>query len=75
MVVLKDKGVPKGGNYIEGMKGFWSVAKHWLYHYHKYAFSLLLKRSGVGFNHWNENLVILLRRLMNQQNAIVKEQI
>lgn len=77
MVVLKEKGVPKGRNHINGIEGFWSFAKHWLYQYlgiHKTYFSLYPKEVEWRFNHRNENLVILLRRLLNQQIFIVKEQ-
>ena len=78
VVVLKDKGVPKGRNHINGIEGFWSFAKHWLYQYrgiHKAYFPLYLKEVEWRFNQRNENLVILLRRLLNQQISIVKEQI
>ena len=33
VVVLKEKGLPKGRNHINGIEGFWSFAKHWLYQY------------------------------------------
>ena len=33
VVVLKDKGVPKGRDHINGIEGFWSFTKHWLYQY------------------------------------------
>jgi transposase len=78
VVVLKEKGVPKGRNHINGIEGFWSFAKHWLYQYRgipKAYFPLYLKEVEWRFNHRNENLVILLRRLLNQQISIVKEQI
>ena len=41
----------------------------------KAYFPLYLKEVEWRFNHRNENLVILLRRLLNQQISIVKEQI
>jgi len=78
MVVLKEKGVPKGRNHINGIEGFWSFAKHWLYQYRgipKAYFPLYLKEVEWRFNHRNENLVVLLRKLLNQQISIVKEQI
>jgi transposase len=78
VVVLKEKGVPKGRNHINGIEGFWSFAKHWLYQYRgipKANFPLYLKELEWRFNHRNENLVVLLRRLLNQQISIVKEQI
>ena len=33
VVVLKEKSLPKGRNHINGIEGFWSFAKHWLYQY------------------------------------------
>ena len=78
VVALKEKGIPKGRNHINGIEGFWSFAKHWLYHYRGISsvyFPLYLKEVEWRFNHRNENLVILLRRLLNQQISIVKEQI
>ena len=78
MVVLKEKEVPKGRDHINGIKGFWSFAKHWLYQYRgipKTYFPLYLKEVEWQFNHRNENLVLLLRKLLNQQISIVKEQI
>ena len=77
-MVLKEKGIPKGRDHINGIEGFWSFAKHWLYQYrgiNKTYFPLYLKEVEWRFNHRNENLVILLRRLLNQQISIVKEQI
>lgn len=78
VVVLKDKGVPKGRDHINGIESFWSFAKHWQYQYigiSNVYFPLYLEKVECGSNHRNENLVILLRRLLNQQISIVKEQI
>jgi transposase len=78
VVVLKEKGVPKGRDHINGIEGFWFFAKHWLYQYrgiNQAYFPLYLKELEWRFNLRNENLVILLRRLLNQQISIVKEQI
>jgi len=62
--VLKEKGVPKGRNHINGIEGFWSFAKHWLYQYRggipKSNFSLYLKELEWRFNHRRENLIVLL---------------
>jgi transposase len=33
VVVFKGKGQPKGRDHINGIEGFWSDAKHWLYQY------------------------------------------
>jgi len=78
VAVLKEKGVPKGWNHINRIEVFWSLIKHWLYQYRgipKNYFPLYLKEVEWRFNHRNENLVVLLRKLLNQQISIVKEQI
>jgi len=62
VVVLKEKGIPKGRNHINGIEDFWLFAKHWLYHYHGISnayFPLYLKEVEWRYNHRNENLVIL----------------
>lgn len=75
VVITKDKGKPKGRDHINGIEGFWSYAKNWLYHYRgvprKY-FHFYLKEIEWRFNHRNENLVKLLRKLLSQR--VVKEQ-
>jgi transposase len=75
VVIRKEKGKPKGRDHINGIEGFWSYAKHWLYHYRgvprKY-FHLYLKEIEWRFNHRNENLVKLLRTYMLQ--LVVKDQ-
>lgn len=76
VVVTKDKGIPKGRDHLNGIEGFWSYAKHWLYHYRgipKEHFHLYLKEVEWRFNHRHDNLVLLARKLLNQR--IVKEQI
>lgn len=76
VVVRKEKGLPKGRDHLNGIEGFWSYAKHWLYQYRgvpRQYFHLYLKEIEWRFNHRNENLVKLLRKLLNQQ--IVKEPI
>ncbi len=78
MIVLKGKGIPKGRDHINGIEDSWPFAKHWLYQYRGIPnayFPLYLKEVEWRFNHRNENLVILLRRLLNQQISIFKEQI
>jgi transposase len=75
VVIKKEKGKPKGRDHINGIEGFWSYAKHWLYHYRgvpKKNFHLYLKEIEWRFNHRNENLVTLLRKLLSQR--VVKEQ-
>lgn len=45
-------------NHITGIEGFWSYAKHILYHYRgvwKYHFPMYLKEIEYRFNHRTEN--------------------
>ena len=74
VVIRKEKGRPKGRDHLNGIEGFWSYAKHWLYHYRgvprKY-FHLYLKEVEWRFNHRTENLVALLRIMLDQR--VVKE--
>ena len=70
VTIRKEKGKPKGRNHINGIEGFWSYAKHWLYHYRgvpKLYFHLYLTEIEWRFNHRHENLVIHLRKLLSQQ--------
>ena len=75
VIIRKELGRPKGRNHINGIEGFWSYAKHWLYHYRgvpeKY-FHFYLKEIEWRFNHRDENLVIILRKYLNQ--PVIKEQ-
>lgn len=53
-------------NHINGIEGFWSYAKHILYHYRgvsKYHFPMYLKEIEYRFNHRTENLFKRLLRL------------
>ena len=67
IVVRKEKGRPKGREHINGIEGFWSYAKHWLYPYRgvprKY-FHLYLGEICFRFNHRKEDPKPLLQRLM-----------
>lgn len=70
VVVKKEKGQPKGRDHLNGIEGFWSYAKHWLYQYRgvpRPYFHLYLKETEWRFNHRNENLVVILRSLLNQR--------
>jgi transposase len=54
VVVLKEKGLPKGRTHINDIEGFWSFAKHWLYHYRVIPnayFPLYLKEVEWRFHH------------------------
>lgn len=70
VVVRKERGVPKGRDHINGIEGFWSFAKHWLYQYRgvpKHLFHLYLKEIEWRFNHRHQNLVPLLRKLLRRR--------
>lgn len=70
VIIRKEKGRPKGRDHINGIEGFCSYAKHWLYHYRglpKKYLHLYLKEIEWHFNHRNENLIKLLRKYLNQQ--------
>ena len=75
VVVEKEKGVPKGRDHLNGIEGFWSYAKHFLYHYRgvprKY-FPLYLKEVEFRFNNRNTNLLPLIRGFMNQSVKVLK---
>jgi len=67
VVITKDKGRPKGRNHLNGIEGFWSFAKNWLYQYRgvpQHHFHLYLKEIEFRFNHRNENLFILFAQLI-----------
>ena len=72
IVIRKEKGRPKGRDHINGIEGFWSYAKNWLTPYRgvprKY-FHLYLGEIAFRFNHRDEDLVPLLRRLMKTTDA------
>jgi len=67
VVVRKDKGQPKGRDHINGIEGFWSYAKHWLYHYRgvpQKFFHVYLGEISFRFNHRNEDLYPLILKLL-----------
>ncbi|MCK8517364.1 IS1595 family transposase, partial [Methylonatrum kenyense] len=67
IVIRKEKGRPKGRHHINGIEGFWSYAKHWLYPYRgvpKAYFHLYLAEVAFRFNHREVDLVPILRKLM-----------
>ncbi len=67
VVIRKEKGKPVGRNHINGIEGFWSYAKNWLYPYRgvpgKY-FHLYLGEVCFRFNHRDQNLKPLLVKLL-----------
>ncbi|GAB4292246.1 MAG: IS1595 family transposase [Thiohalomonadaceae bacterium] len=67
VVIRKEKGKPVGRDHINGIEGFWSYAKNWLYPYRgvprKY-FHLYLGEVCFRFNHRDQDLKPLLVRLL-----------
>lgn len=67
VVIRKEKGKPLGRDHINGIEGFWSYAKNWLYPYRgvprKY-FHLYLGEVCYRFNHRSEDLKPLLVKLL-----------
>jgi transposase len=69
VVVSKMKGQPKGRDHINGIEGFWSYAKHWLYQYRgvpRTTFHLYRKEIEFRFNHRDENLVPYIMKLLSR---------
>lgn len=67
VVIRKEKGRPKGRNHLNGIEGFWSFAKNWLYQYRgvpKHHFHLYLKEIEYRFNHRTDNLFLLFSKLI-----------
>ena len=67
VVVGKETGRPKGRDHINGIEGFWSYAKNWLYPYRgvpRKNFHLFLGEICFRFNHRHEDLFpILIKEL------------
>ncbi len=73
VVIKKEKGKPKGRDHLNSIEGFWSYAKHWLYHYRgipKPYFHLYLKEVEWRFNNRERNIINLLRRLLENQQIV-----
>lgn len=75
VVVLKDNGRPKakGRDHINGIEGFWSFSKNWLYQYRgipQHHFALYLKETEFRFNHRQQNLFHLMVKLLT--NSVQK---
>jgi transposase len=67
VIIRKEKGRPVGRHHINGIEGFWSYAKNWLYPFRgvprKY-FHLYLGEICYRFNHRDSDLKPLLMKLM-----------
>jgi transposase len=77
VMIRKEKGRPVGREHINGIEGFWSYAKHWLYPYRGVPtryFHLYLAEVCYRFNHRDQDLVPLLEHLMRRvQRADAQE--
>ena len=57
----------RGDSHINGMEGFWSYAKTWMYHYRgvpKQYFHLYLKEIEFRFNNRDENIFEMLVKML-----------
>lgn len=71
VVIVKDKGVPraKGRDHINGIEGFWSFSKNWLYQYRgipQHHFPLYLKETEYRFNCRDKDLFLEIAKLVTQ---------
>jgi transposase len=69
VMIRKEKGRPVGRDHINGIEGFWSYAKNWLYPYRgvpRQYFHLYLAEVCYRYNHRNQDLKPLLFKLMKQ---------
>ena len=69
VMIRKEKGRPVGRDHINGIEGFWSYAKHWLYPYRgvpRQYFHLYLGEVCYRFNHRGQDLQPLLYKLMHR---------
>lgn len=69
VVVDKSHGSPKakGRGHINGIEGFWSYSKNWLYQYRgipKHHFHLYLKETEFRFNNRDKNLFHIMVKLL-----------
>jgi transposase len=72
VIIRKAKGRPVGRDHINGIEGFWSYAKNWLYPYRgvpRKHFHLYLGEICYRFNHHREDLRPLLIKLLKTITA------
>jgi len=68
VIVKKERGKPKGRDHSNGIEGFWSYAKNWLYQYrgiHKKFFHLYLSEISFRFNHRDKDMLPLIHKLLH----------
>ena len=71
VIIRKRKGRPVGRDHINGIEGFWSYAKNWLYPYRgvpRKHFHLYLGEICYRFNHRDEDLKPLLIKMLKTIN-------
>ena len=67
IVVRKDKGRPHGRDHLNGIEGFWSYAKHWLYNDREVPqklFHFYLGEISFRFNYRDHDLSPLIVKLL-----------
>lgn len=67
VAIRKERGRPKGRDHINGIEGFWSYAKNWLYPYRgvpRKFFHLYLGEVCWRFNHRGQDAFPLLLKLL-----------
>lgn len=72
VVVNGDKGTRRDREILADIEGFWAFARQWLKHYRgvpRTHFPLYLKEIEWRFNHRSENLVKIIRNLLDQRVA------
>jgi len=65
--ITKEKGKSINEQNLNGLEGFWSYAKNWLYHYRRgprQYFHLYLKEIEFRFNNRNEDLFDKIVKLL-----------
>lgn len=72
VVISKEDGRPKGRDHINGIEGFWSYAKHWLYQYrgvHKKFFPIYLAELSFRFNNRDKDIYPLIYQLLQRYSV------
>ena len=67
VMIRKEKGRPVGRDHINGIEGFWSYAKNWLYPYRgvpRQFFHLYLAEVCFRFNHREQDIKPLILKLL-----------
>ena len=69
VIIEKEKGTPKakGKSHLNGIEGFWSYSKNWLYQYRgipRHHFHLYLKETEFRFNNRDKDLFHLIAKLL-----------